>query len=154
MQMQAVKKWCKNLVSISKFSLFSVIILYDLDAFIVGELLFLLLFLFKYQAEYPFFWTFQHLAIRIDRTSTWYDWIILHGISIPSGRKRISPSPTYWYPFWACYKIPCVVGTLDNAAFYTPWSILRNWMGNAGQSPLWSESSCFHCPHVFLYVLL
>lgn len=45
--MQAVRKWCKNLVSISKFSLCSVIILYNLDAFIVGELLFLLLFLFK-----------------------------------------------------------------------------------------------------------
>ncbi|KAF2317263.1 hypothetical protein GH714_019165 [Hevea brasiliensis] len=76
-------------------------------------------------------WVLQHLAIRIDRASTWYDWIILLGISIPSGGKRISSSPPYDIPFEHATRYHVWLGHLTMLLF-TLHGLFYVIDGNAG----------------------
>lgn len=41
-----------------------------------------------------------------------------------------------------------MAGAPDNGTVYSPWAIVHSWMGNGGQPPAESESSCFF---VFLF---
>lgn len=83
----------------------------------------------------------QDFHDRIHGTTTWYGWIALHGMVVPSGCKGFCSTTVYRHTFWACYKISRMAGTSYHGPLYSSWTILRDCVGNARSTHTWSESS-------------
>lgn len=82
---------------------------------------------------------FQYSDARTGGTSPWFDWVVLLSILVSTNCKGICSSSPCRYPFWACYQIPCMVGTPHHGAIYFSWSFLYNCLVNARQPPTGSE---------------